>query len=218
MKYLNLIFCLVLPFQIFASGRLIEVCGIDGSGKTTFVQDLYKALSAKGQKVVKIKPLSGNPIACSFLEEIDELEDKIEHLKIQGRVNSFKSEYFFLELINTVTIIQKYLSEGYDVICDRYLFSFRTYQECFNQKNLDHEAILKILPQADVTFLISVPVSLAVSRIEQAGKPAFYENSIFLGKAQEIFFRDMLQYNPIEINGEDDRSLNIEKALNVLRN
>jgi thymidylate kinase len=217
MYYLLILCSLILPFQIFSEGRLIEVCGIDGAGKSTFIQDLNEALTANGRKVIVLKPLSGDPMICKFLDELDALKNNIEDLKLHERIDQFKSEYFFLGLLANKPIIDRYLLNGYDILCDRYLFSFKTYQESFNQSIVNEDSILNNLPKEHLIFLLTVPIDVAIDRIEKKGNPTPYENPIFLGKAQKIFLRELNRYpHLVHLNGNEPRESNIQKALSLL--
>ena len=218
MYYFLILFSLfILPFRIFSDGRLIEVCGIDGSGKSTFIQDMKDALCEKGQKVIVLKPLSGDPAVYKFLDELDALKSSTADPELHKRIDRFKSEYFFLGMLNHKLLIDRYISEGYDVLCDRYVFSYKTYQECFDQSLKEDEVLLSQLPKEKVTFLLTAPVEVAMSRIEAKGIPASYENPVFLGKAQEIFLREAIDYpHLVHLNGNGTRQSNVDEALSVL--
>ncbi|PIS03187.1 MAG: hypothetical protein COT85_03970 [Chlamydiae bacterium CG10_big_fil_rev_8_21_14_0_10_42_34] len=208
---------LILPFKIFSDGRLIEVCGIDGSGKSTFIQDMKDALTEKGRKVIVLKPLSGDPAVYKFLDELDALKANTADRELHERIDRFKSEYFFLGMLNHKPLIDRYISEGYDVLCDRYIFSYKTYQECFDQSLKEDETLLSQLPKEKITFLLTAPVEVAMSRIEAKGAPASYENPVFLGKAQEIFLREANHYpHLVHLNGNGTRQSNLDEALSVL--
>lgn len=203
---------------MFPVGRLIEVCGIDGAGKSTFIQDINTALISEGRKVTILRPVSGDPTINKFLDELDAIKKATDCQEFQERIDKFKSEYYLLTFLNHKAIVDRLLLEDYDILCDRYLFSFKTYQECFNQNNDQDQELLKILPEADVTFLLIVPVDLAMSRIEAKGNPAPYENPIFLEKAQQVFLKSApLQPNLIYLHGDDARAINIKKALFILK-
>jgi dTMP kinase len=217
MQYFLIFFIIILtPFQIFSKGRLIEVCGIDGTGKSTFIQDIKEALIEKGRKVTILRPVSGHPAIYKLLNELDSLPSEGVSPKIQDRIERFKSDYFLFEFLKKKDQITKLLLEDYDVLCDRYLFSFRTYQECFNQST--EEEFLKDFPKADIVFFVNVPVEIAIQRInERSTPPASYENLTFLKKAQKVFLKNMNKYSRIVlINGENNRKINVEEALSSL--
>lgn len=105
------------------SAKFIVIEGLDGSGKTTQLQLLARHLREIGRKVAEtaeptasatgglvrdalsgLTPRSGSEIAALFMT------DRVAH-------NT-----------NPVNGIAKLLSEGYDVLCDRYYYSSLAYQ------------------------------------------------------------------------------------------
>jgi dTMP kinase len=214
-----LIFLLSIFFTIplLAKGRLIEICGIDGAGKTTLASDIAQALNAKGRKAIVLKPISGNPLIYKLLDELDILKNATEHESVSQRIDRFKNDYFFLTFLNQKDRINHLMEDDYDVICDRYIFSFKTYQECFDQLTYEDEVLFTELPKADMTCLITVSVDLAVSRIEERGNPASYENPVFLQRAREIFLRDANSWeNLMHLDGTNSRELNTKNVLLML--
>jgi dTMP kinase len=217
MNYFMLVlFLFFIPFKAFPEGYLIEVCGIDGSGKSTFIQDLKSALTEKGRKVVILKPLSGNPAIYKLFDEFDVLSSLSDD-KLSERVDQFKSDYFFFSLLTHKFVIDRYLSEDYVVLCDRYIYSYKTYQECFDQSIKEDETLLNKLPVGKNIFLITVPIEIAISRIESRESVASYENTVFLKRAQDIFLRDAGQYpNLVHLDGSAMRQSNVDIALSIL--
>lgn len=218
--YYFFVACLLLILSVkgFSDGRLIEVCGIDGSGKSTFIQDMKDSLTENGRKVVILKPLSGDPAVYKFLDELDELKAKTENQELHERIDRFKSDYFFLGMLNHKSLIDRYISEGYDVLCDRYIFSYKTYQESFEQDIKRDDALLSQMPKEDIIFLLTAPIEVVISRIKSKGPSASYENPVFLEKAQQIFVREARNYpHLVHLNGNGARQSNVDEALTALR-
>lgn len=208
---------LFLPQNSVFCGCLIEVCGIDGCGKTTFIKNLQRSLSEQGQKVVVLSPLRGDPTVYQFLNKIDALKKTTLNAEIHQRIDKFKSGFFLLSFLNQKPLIENLLSENDFVICDRYLFSFRTYQECFEQYEDKDESLLSEMPRADITMLIIVPIDVAIKRLENRGNCSYYENPVFLEKAQMVFLRDTYNYpNLVQIDGEEELEFKVKKALTVI--
>ncbi len=205
------------PLNFMFAGTLIEVCGIDGSGKSTFIKDLYSSLLIQNKKVIVITPLRGDPKCYAFLNSMDDLKINASNEEISKRIEQFKAIFFLLSFVNQKYVINDLLQKYDYVISDRYLFSFRTYQEAFDQYFLQDEAILAELPKADITFFVDVPIDICIQRLNKREHLDFYENFDFLKNAQNIFHKNLDNYtNLIFINGEVEREQNIKRALEQL--
>lgn len=210
MKQLFL-FVLHIPFVLFAQGKLIEICGIDGCGKSTLIQDLKEELTKKGQPCVVIKPVSGDKNFMSILSRMESsLQDSPSH-EVHKRLEKLKNDYYFLEFYANSHLIKSYLKQDYYVLCDRYTFSYLTYQESFNVlTSQDKEAILDY-PKADLVVLITLPIDVAMERLNQREQKAPYENPQFLAKAQNIFIREKSKYpHLLHIKGDAARDTNLK--------
>ncbi len=205
-----LLYC---PLQ---AGILLEVSGIDGSGKTTLVSSLSKELAEKGIKAAVISPLRGNVTVYPFLKKLDAMQGK-GNPEIDKRIAKFKSCFFLLSLLEMGQQIETLLAENDIVIADRYLFSFKTYQECFKQDEDKEDLLFRDLPKANLTFLLLLPINVALERIGSRDEKADYESYQFLQQAQGIFIREA-QSNPmvIYLNGEDDLAFNVSKIMNMI--
>lgn len=215
LQHLIIFFSLLLmPFHILHGATLVEVAGIDGSGKTTFIKALGDALTAQGKKVIILSPLRGDSSVYGFLDKIEDIKNNTSKAEIHDRIDRFKSGFFLLSFLTYGPLIKTLDSEYDFIICDRYLFSFRTYQEAFNQLEDSDEALLGEMPNADITLMLTVPIDLAIKRLQERGKMSAYENPAFLERAQTIFLRDAGNYqNLFRINGEEEWELKVEKAL-----
>lgn len=104
-------------------GRFIVFEGIDGAGKTTQIEYLAKALTAQGRHVyVTAEPT--NSVTGGLLRDA--------LCGVSHRTTCEMASLFVLDRIfhntNPINGIQKILSEGIDVICDRYYYSSLAYQ------------------------------------------------------------------------------------------
>ena len=149
-------------------GQFIVVEGIDGSGKTTFVEGLVKALRQRGETVVQVKEPGttdlGNAIRQVFFEHHDnaELESEIGLLLISK-----------IEMLRKV--VYPSLALGHTVICDRYTYSLLAYQHHF--KGHSRERVLELLESFDCLFVpdrvfyldVSPEVSLQRTRQRENG-------------------------------------------------
>jgi dTMP kinase len=138
--------------------------GMDGSGKSTQVALLAEHLHAQGREVRVLREPGGT-----------ELGEHVRDLLLAGgevvpwaEVSLFAAARAQL----VATVLRPALEAGCDVICDRYVDSSVAYQGI--ARSLGPELVLDwnlrvtggLLPE--LTFLLSVPVEAASTRIAQA--------------------------------------------------
>ena len=104
-------------------GRFIVIEGIDGSGKSTHIPLLAKRLMADGKKVyTTAEPtisLTGGLLRDALSGVSKKTTCEIASMFLLDRI---------FHNVNPVNGIEKFLSEGVDVICDRYYYSSLAYQ------------------------------------------------------------------------------------------
>ena len=104
-------------------GRFIVIEGIDGSGKSTHIPLLAKRLMADGKKVyTTAEPtvsLSGGLLRDALGGVSKKTTCEIAAMFLLDRI---------FHNVNPVNGIEKFLTEGVDVICDRYYYSSLAYQ------------------------------------------------------------------------------------------
>jgi dTMP kinase len=134
--------------------------GLDGSGKTTQIDLLRRALEEDGREVVATREPGGTPLG----ERVREL------LLADGEIAPWAEAALFAaaraELVERV--IAPALARGADVLCDRYLDSSLAYQGIARGLGVDEvlalnlQAIGGVLP--DRTLLLLIPPELSISR------------------------------------------------------
>jgi len=209
---------LFFPHLIFPQGKLIEFCGIDGCGKSTLIQDIKEELNKQGKPCVVIKPISGDK---NFMTIISRMESSLQNSpskEVYERFEKLKNEYYFLEFYASSNTIKTYLKQDMYVLCDRYTFSYLTYQEAFNMLSPQDKDSVEKFPKPDLVVLLTVPIELAMQRLDERPQKAPYENPKFLTKAQNIFLREKSSYsNLLQIDGSDERSKNLKIILEKLK-
>ena len=104
-------------------GRFIVIEGIDGSGKSTQIQLLASRLTAAKRKVfTTAEPtvsLTGGMLRDALRGVNKKTTCEIAAMFLLDRI---------YHNVNPVDGIEKFLSEGVDVICDRYYYSSLAYQ------------------------------------------------------------------------------------------
>ncbi len=189
---------------------LITFEGIDGSGKTTLSQELYRFLKLKGFKVHIFREPGGTPageyIRSLLLEE--ELNERAELLLFEASR---------AELVSTK--VMPALERGEIVILDRFTDSTLAYQGF--GRGIDIEYIRELNSFAsfgikpDLTFLLDLEPSLAVARVKEKSK---FDNVGFLKKVREGFLKlaseDRGRFVVLDASRERDEVLSdVVKAL-----
>jgi len=153
----------------------IAVEGIDGSGKTTVIAEVAKALP----RVYVTREPSGGPIGRLLKEwalrggTADPHVDAL--LFAADRVEHYKRE------------IEPRLREGYIVITERYVESSIAYQ---GAAGVPIEYILyinSVVPRPHLTIILDVDPAEAVRRIKARGSLEKFEDVEFLRRVREIY-------------------------------
>jgi len=153
----------------------IAVEGIDGSGKTTVIAEVAKALP----RVYVTREPSGGPIGRLLKEwalrggTADPHVDAL--LFAADRVEHYKRE------------IEPRLREGYIVITERYVESSIAYQ---GAAGVPIEYILyinSVVPRPHLTIILDVDPAEAVRRIKARGRLEKFEDVEFLRRVREIY-------------------------------
>ena len=138
-------------------GSLIIFEGIDGTGKSTQVQLLAKALEAQGEVVVTSRePTDGH------------FGQKLRASMCEGRLTPEEELALFHDdrKDHVEHLILPALAAGKVVILDRYYFSTMAYQ---GARGFDPQEIRKenenFAPVPDRVFLLELPVEVALERI-----------------------------------------------------
>lgn len=138
-------------------GRLIVFEGIDGTGKTTQIQLLAKALSKRGLDVVCTK----EPTEGQYGQQIREIYQNRYGISREQELELFVAD----RLEHVHTVLEPTLAEGKIILCDRYVLSTVAYQ---GAAGLDVERIFALnsfAPQPDLAFLFEAPPATGIARI-----------------------------------------------------
>lgn len=156
------------------NGKLIVLCGFDGSGKTTQVSNLGEHYRNLGQDVLIERQPTNNyrndPRVQKFLRDGGGKEDaKILALLVAAdRHDHIKN------------IIKPALADGKTVICDRYVYSSLA---LFRHRSLSVDFLCEInsdIPKPDFAFYFDVPGHELLARIKKRGdtKMQFEESKV----------------------------------------
>ena len=123
--------------------KFIVIDGPDGSGKTTICNHLKSLFEQDERKVIILKGLGSGKLGEIIRQEF--FDKNLSETEVVLGIA--------LALAETNKLVQKYLDEGYNVICDRYIGSYYVYQiKTFNLPNTHviFDDILLNLIQPDI--------------------------------------------------------------------
>ena len=148
-------------------GNLITFEGIEGSGKSTQLNEVYKFLKKRKIKCIKTREPGGTKLAEKIrkliIKDLKNNEDNLTELLL-----------LFAARSNHFLKIKKFIKKGYLVLCDRYIDSTYAYQHYeqgqdiklinFLQKLISKKSFPKI------TFFIDIPVKISKLRVKGRGR------------------------------------------------
>jgi len=140
-------------------GLFISFEGIDGCGKSTQAWKTAKYLADKSKYnhiIVTREPYSDTKIRKALQSEADPYASAME------LANKFVND----RKLHVMDLIEPNLAKGYHVISDRYAFSTFAYQQT---QGIALSELIKMhngLPHPDQTFLVDVPVEVAIERMK----------------------------------------------------
>lgn len=164
--------------------NLVEVFGIDGSGKSTVIKKIKSELNKQGFSVLVVNPLQ---FYDPFLIDVFSLIQKIKKSKeaFHKKAEAFLSTYFSFAFVNQTL---KANSENCDlIIYDRYLSSHLLNQACLGDVS-EFQPLFDLLPKPIFSVLIDVPVELAVKRLKKLGEKAENESNLKKARTAHLEF------------------------------
>lgn len=159
-------------------GRFIVVDGTDGSGKTSAVKYLVKQLAEHGDVFFTEESTRGT------------IGTFIKRTFKRGKLRDAWTlvSLFIADRVDHRLQIERALTDGKIVVCDRYKYSgiaFGTFDICRNIPHATRSDVRKRLimlhqalpiPAPDVALIMSVPAKLAVQRITVRAEAALIED------------------------------------------
>lgn len=149
-----------------ATGFLIALEGVDGSGKSTQAEMLAGSLEKDGHQVVLTREPTHGP-AGQKLQAY--LLGSSRHLSPAEELELFMED----RREHVAQIIRPALERGKVVITDRYYYSSVAYQGALGLKPNDILAANEAFaPVPDLVFILDLPVTEALARLAKKGKGA----------------------------------------------
>lgn len=148
-------------------GYLITLEGGEGAGKTTAAMLIRGWLEAKGREVVMTREPGGTPLA-----------ERIRAVLLDPEVKGMSPTTELLLMFaarseNLDRLIRPALTQGHDVVCDRFTDASRAYQGAGRELGLARVDLLAEVVHSDLspdlTLLLDVPVNLGMERVGQRG-------------------------------------------------
>ena len=143
-------------------GLFITFEGIDGCGKSTQFQMLKDHLTSLGKDFIVVREPGGTVIGEKIREIL--LNKKNDSMRPLTELLLFESARAQI----TEEVIKPALENGTSVLCDRFFDSTYAYQGYARKLGADKVLMLNELAtgglEPDITFLIDIPVSVALER------------------------------------------------------
>ncbi len=198
-----------LELEFLRKGKLLVIEGIDGAGKTTISNVLFKVLKNKGINCI----LSTEPTSGPYGKKLREVLKK-------GGVSPFQIKEYFLKdrLWHVKNIVIPALDQGKWVVLDRYYLSTIAYQgaQGLNPKELflENETIA---PTPDLVIFLDVSVDQALKRINIRDEElSIFEKKEFLKKVEGTYKRYLPWFNYLIVDARDSVEKIINKILKFL--
>lgn len=178
-------------------GKFIVVEGLDGSGKTTLIENIVNSLD----RVISVKSL------IDILPRGKCIRECIGNKEHYGNDLSIALLYLS-ETTRVKDIIEEYLKNGVDIIVDRWFYSTMAYT---NNKYIDIiDNVSKYLPNIDMTIYVDVDIDTIVKRLSnKLGEDVFTNKDKLvnvgncykeLKMSNQIIFNNNFEDDSYEIN------------------
>ena len=198
-------------------GKFIVFEGIDGSGKTSQINELVKNLNKININVHKTsEPTSTSKALVKklLLKQPDTPELYLANLFSADRTNHILTE--MLEI----------LMDGVTIICDRYVFSSYAYQSYRNNIPFEYIHLINSINlsfmKPDINIFLDVEPEICIDRLNKSrNNMDFFENYETLKKVKEKYLESFEFYksemNIIIIDGNREFNIIAEEILNKVK-
>ena len=170
-----------------ARGRFIVLEGIDGAGKTTQAERLEEYLTSRGRRVLRTAEPTAFPTGVALRRALGGEEKKTE---------CEMATLFVLDRIahnvHPTEGIETLLSQGFDLICDRYYYSTLAYQGQSTDYGWVRDMNLSCpqIRKPDLCIYLDLTPEQSLERILKGrDRVEIYENAETLTRVRNAFFR-----------------------------
>ena len=169
-------------------GKFIVFEGLDGSGKTTQIHHLEQHLRQRGQTVdITAEPTVsalGGIIRDALCDYTHRSSAEIAALFMADRVQ---------HNVNPVWGLQRLLSQGHTVLCDRYYYSSMAYQGALSDWDwvADMNLSCPEIRKPDLCIFLDVDYERSLQRMTEGGRVylEIYENRESLLRTRRSYYR-----------------------------
>jgi thymidylate kinase len=160
---------------------LIAVCGVDGSGKNTYIERIAKIFLHKNVKCI-------DPMQCGEAVNLLKSMAKQQGKSIREMYTSTMiSNCFALDLLKGINDCYNHCKDQI-IISHRYTLCSKVYSKINGSDMQEMQAICDLLPVPDLLIYLSVSVETAQLRIEHRNKQATgKENRETIEKALTLY-------------------------------
>jgi len=191
------------------SGFFIVFEGIDGSGKTLHLNNIFQELRTKGHNVLKTREPSSSLVG-EFIHRY--ARQQKSRLSPETETYLFTADRF--EHVNN--IIKPALKRGRIVMSDRYFYSTIAYQGALGA-NLDWiKEINWFAPKPDLCILFDILPDISLHRSKR--KRTLFEDADYLRKVRDIYLSLIEQEGLIKINADRSRKVIREEVSLIIHN
>lgn len=161
----------------------IAICGLDGIGKTTLIENLKERCTKSGVSIAKTRV----SFTCKSLMENIEFEElnEFEVVRRIGMMFDFAEHYRKLDADADV------------LLCDRYDIDFEVLNDTYNIpqnfKDIMHSIYMRA-PRLDLCFYLRADYTLAAERLDSRGNRKENESDNILMRMQKSFDRRIKDY------------------------
>lgn len=179
----------VLSQTVKMEGKLICFCGIDGSGKSTHIEEINKQLKFDGYKTKMSTLVTRNGLLFKTINPI-----------LNDMNNQTYCDLIAFERYKAIKRRLLYEMKSFDIVLNnRFLYTDLAYTRGYAQNTDFIEALIELSPKPDLVLLFDVDSKIAMDRIKRRDKPIFdkQENitqltrtrNAYIGMAQEFKFQ-----------------------------
>ncbi|MCH9632628.1 MAG: Thymidylate kinase [Chlamydiae bacterium] len=192
---------------------IVELIGIDGSGKSTVSIALNEKLKENMIQSQSIDPLNEK---SEFTKEILKIIKQIDkdEVSFHEYSESFLAFYFSISFFIRFNKLIDAQSEV--VICDRYYNSHFVSQLAFGV-DLDYmKPLFQKLPAPDSLILLDVPVSVAQERLGQRKTHQSHENLDYLNKSRDLYLELLNQEKGFIVDATQPVEIVVDKCFEII--
>jgi dTMP kinase len=191
-------------------GHFITVEGVDGSGKTTFIEALSQRLTSLNCDHIKTLEPGGCPFSLEIRETLFNYEDSHPDTQLMAM---FTARHEHVQQVILPALIKQKL-----VLCDRFTDSTYVYQvyglDASYQLFFDLEETIEQLVPIDLTFYLELDYEQLLERLQQ--RSALTEN--YIDKriiSDPLYYRNIIDGYGERINMFSDRFIYLNATESV---